>query len=110
MCSSEDIFFVDQRPSALVKDYTLEGSAFQLSSGDITYDSVKSVVWSFDNKRELHTPTPSWLLLLKLNTTEIMLTDKCHVGKISIFGDLSADNVWRPNSDTALFIVRIWAP
>ena len=50
MCSSEDIFLVDQRPSALVKDYTLEGSAFQLSSGDITYDSVNSVVWSFDNK------------------------------------------------------------
>ena len=50
MCSSEDIFLVDQRPSALVEDYTLEGSAFQLSSGDITYDSVNSVVWSFDNK------------------------------------------------------------
>ena len=50
MCSSEDIFLVDQRSSALVKDYTLEGSALQLSSGDITYNSVNSVVWSSDDK------------------------------------------------------------
>ena len=51
MCSSEDIFFVDQGPSAIVLDYSLEFSAFQLSSGDKSYNSVKSVVWSSDDKQ-----------------------------------------------------------
>ena len=45
-----------------------------------------------------------------VDTTELTLTDKCHVGKISIFGYLSSHNVWRANSGTALFSFWIWAP
>jgi hypothetical protein len=51
MCSSEDIFFVDQGPSAIVVYNPLEFSAFQLSSGDISYNSMNSVVWSSDDKQ-----------------------------------------------------------